>query len=153
MEASATSNLSEVHADFVRLFNTSARRHEDIRDMFVHKSEVTVPETVEVPVGDEVDTSLQYTNPTNNQVPALQGLLSYLDQQYPPQPVNQYYTINRRHTHRQEGDTHTTLLRRTVQKRDVRVLIDVYAPRVYHKRVQVTKNIRPIFIFPHGCLA
>ena len=109
MEASATSNLSEVHADFVRLFNTSARRHEDIRDMFVQQSEVAVPETVEIPVGDEIDTALQYTNPNNNQVPALQGLLSYLDQQYPPQPVNKYYTTHRKHTHIDKKAIHIPL--------------------------------------------
>ena len=150
MESSVTTNLSEVHADFVRLFDAGSRRHEDIRDLFVKQSNVVAPETVEIQVGDEVDTELQYNNPDNDQVPALQGLLQYIDQQYPPQPINKYYTTNRRHTHRRDGDTHTTLLKRTVQKREVRVLLDVYSPVIYNKRVTLKKTIRPIFIFPHG---
>ena len=77
-------------------------------------------------------------------MPALKGLLDYIDQKLPPQTINKYYTTFRKHT---------TLLKRTTQKRDVRVLLDVYAPVVYNKRVTVNKTIRPIFIFPHGGLA
>ena len=140
MESSVTTNLSEATADFVRLFEPSSRAYRDVRDLFVSQSSVTAPEAVEIQVGDEVDTELQYSNPNNNQVPALQGLLQYLDQQYPAAPVNKYYTTHRKHTHRRDGDAHTTLLRRTTQKRDVRLLLDVYAPVIYNKRVQVDKQ-------------
>ena len=152
MEANAITNLSEVTADFVRLFQPSSRTHQDVRDLFVHQADVISPAIVEIPVGDETETILEYTNPTNEQIPALQGLLQYIDQQYPPQPINRYHTTNRRHLHRSDGDTHTTVVKRTIQKRDVRILLDVYAPVIYSKRVQVNKTIRPIYIFPYGSL-
>ena len=152
---SATTNLAEVNADVLRLFNTNERRHYDIRSIFVHKSEVTQPATIQIQVGDEIDTSLQYENPTNHQVPALHGLLSYIDQQYPGQPITKYYTTHRKHTHHRDGDTHTTLFKRITQKRDVRVLLDMHSTVVYHKTINIKKVSRPIFIFSsnNGCFA
>ena len=150
MDPSATTNLTEVHADFVRLFDVTSRRHEDVRDIFLSQSKVIIPETVNVQVGDEIDPLLEYTNASNDQVPALAGLLSYLDQQYPPMPINKYYTTFRRHSHRRDGDMHTTLLKRITQKRNVRIHLETYAPVIYNKRVIVNKVTRPIFIFPNG---
>ena len=93
---SATTNLAEVNCDVLRLFNAEDRRHDDIRNMFVHKSQVTRPATIQIPIGDEIDEELQYLNPTNDQVPALHDLLSYLDERYPAQPANRYYTIHKK---------------------------------------------------------
>ena len=147
VDPSVTTNLSEINADYVRLFDISTRAHRDVRDLFVAKASVTEPATVEIPVGDEVDTELQYQNPTNDQVPALAGLLSYIDQQYPPQPVNHYHTTHRKHVHRRDGDIHTTLLRRTTQKRELRIQLEHYAPVMYQKRMYKTVVNRPIYIF------
>ena len=148
---SATTNLSEVNADVLRLFNVSSRQHEDIRDIFVHGSSVVQPVVVETPVGDEIDTSLVYENPTNDQVPALQGLLDYLGEQYPAGDINKYYNIHKKFTHRVDGDVHVTHIKRHVSKRDVRFSLDVYAPMVYNKRVYTTKIFRPIYIFTNSC--
>ena len=80
VEASATTNLSEIAADFVSLWNPAALRHEEIRGIFVPQSAVVAPTEVQIPVGDEVDTALVYPEPTNSQVPGLKGLLEYLQQ-------------------------------------------------------------------------
>ena len=144
---SATTNLAEVNADSVRLFNAAERRHEDVRELFVAQSNVTQPETVSIQVGDEVDTELVYQNPTGDQVPALDGLLQFIDQQYPGQPINKHYTIYKKYSFRREGDTHTTLLKRQVNKRTVRVNLDLFAPVLYQKRIVVNKITRPIYIF------
>ena len=73
---SATTNLSEITADFVRLWDSSALQHKDVRELFVHKSSVVAPELVELQVGQEIDAELIYPAPTNEQVPGLKGLLS-----------------------------------------------------------------------------
>ena len=144
---SATSNLSEVNADSLRVWNTLERRRDDVRDIFVAQSSVVQPDSIEIQVGDEVDTELQYTSPTSEQVPALDGLLQYIDQQYPGQQINKHYDITKRYSFRREGDTHTTLLKRQVNKRTVRVNLDLYAPVLYQKRAVVNKITRPIYIF------
>ena len=58
VEASATTNLSEVNADYLRLWQPAARTHADVRDIFVDKSAITEPVVVETPIGGtgEVDT-------------------------------------------------------------------------------------------------
>ena len=95
-EPSATTNLSEVNADFLRLWQPAARNHEDVREIFVDKGAIIEPTVVETPIGGtgEVDTSLEYPGATNEQVPALQGLLDYLGQQYPPLRAYRQVTKN-----------------------------------------------------------
>ena len=75
----ATTNLSEIKADFVRLWDGAALQHTDVRELFVHKSSVVAPELVQIQVGQETDTELIYPVPTNEQVPGLRGLLEYID--------------------------------------------------------------------------
>ena len=98
-------------------------------------------------MGDEVDTTLEYPNPTSEQVPALDGLLQYIQQEYPGQPINKHYNFTKRYSFRREGDTHTTLLKRQVNRRTVRVSLDLFAPVLYQKRVTINKINRLIYIF------
>ena len=87
VEANATTTLSEINADFLRLWQPAKINHEDIRSIFVDQSEVTEPAVVETAIGDEIETELVYEAPTNQQIPALKGLLDYLSQ-YPNGTVN-----------------------------------------------------------------
>ena len=76
---SATTNLSELTCDFVRLWDKEALQHKDVKELFVQQASVVAPEAVEVQVGDEVDTELVYPAPSDEQVPSLKGLLTYID--------------------------------------------------------------------------
>ena len=80
MEQAAT-NLSEIAADSVSLWDVKSRRWADVREVFVGKGQITSPVTVSIPVADEVETFLAYTSATSNQVPALDGMLAYIAQQ------------------------------------------------------------------------
>ncbi len=100
---SATTNLSEVTADFVRLWDSSALQHKDVRELFVHKSSVVSPELVELQVGQETDTELVYPAPTDEQVPGLRGLLEYIDARGTGGVVNKHYSLKRKHFTLQEG--------------------------------------------------
>jgi hypothetical protein len=100
---SATTNLSEVTADFVRLWDSSALQHKDVRELFVHKSSVVSPDLVELQVGQETDTELIYPAPTNEQVPGLKGLLEYIDARGTGGVVNRHVSLKRKHFHLQEG--------------------------------------------------
>jgi hypothetical protein len=98
---SATTNLSEVTADFVRLWDGGA--HREVREMFVNRQSVVAPETVEVQVGQEIDTELVYPTPTDDQLPSLKGLLAYIDGRGTGGVVNKTYTTKRRHYTLNEG--------------------------------------------------
>ena len=80
MEQAAT-NLTEIAADSVNIWDASSRRWAEVRDVFVTKGQITSPVTVNIPVADEVETFLTYQNATSNQVPALDGMLAYIAQQ------------------------------------------------------------------------
>ena len=149
VEASATTNLSEVKADYLRPWQPAARNHEDIREIFVDKAAIIEPTVVETPIGGtgEVDTSLEYPGATNDQVPALRGLLDYVAEQYPPAPVNKYFTINRKQQAQFLGDT-WVLQRKVVQNvRRLRVSVEQYAPVLIQRQVRNVKVVRPIYIF------
>ena len=77
----AATNLSEILADSVTIYDASSRRWADVRDVFITKGQITSPVTVSIPVADEVETFLAYPNATSNQVPALDGILAYIAQQ------------------------------------------------------------------------
>jgi hypothetical protein len=100
---SATTNLSELTCDFVRLWDKEALQHRDIKELFVQQASVVAPEAVELQIGDEVDTELVYPAPTDEQVPSLKGLLAYIDGRETGGTVNKYYTTRRRHFTLQEG--------------------------------------------------
>jgi hypothetical protein len=164
---SATTNLSEVTADFVRLWDGGA--HREVREMFVHKQAVVAPEAVEVQVGQETDTELVYPTPTDDQIPGLKGLLAYIDGRGTGGVVNKTYTTKRRHftlnegavqqvkqhktlhTHRHEElyttDHHSyqkTI--KTVKRTNLNVL-EVYSPVLLVKQVRNVRVTRPIYIF------
>jgi len=148
VEASPTTNLAEVNADFLRLWQPSQRNHEDIREIFVDQGAIAAPTTVETPVGNgEVETSLEYENPTDEQIPGLKGLLDYLAERYPCSEINKYYTINRTHRHQNLGDTHVFVRKTTKQVRNVRLLVETYAPTILHRTHVAQKITRPIYIF------
>ena len=144
VEASATTNLSEVNADYLRLWQPAARNHVDIREIFVDKGAVTEPVVVETPIGGtgEVDTSLEYPDATNDQVPALKGLLDYMDERYPPLPCNNYVTINRTQQAQFQGDT--WLLQKKVAQnvRNLKVSVEQFAPVLNQRKV--SRNVRNV---------
>jgi hypothetical protein len=103
---SATTNLSEVTADFVRLWDGAALQHKDVRELFLHKQSVVAPESVELQVGQETDTELVYPAPTNEQVPGLRGLLEYIDARGTGGVVNKHVSLKRKHFTLNEGSVH-----------------------------------------------
>ncbi len=100
---SATTNLSEITADFVRLWDGEALQHKDVRELFVQQASVVSPQAVEVQVGQETDTELIYPAPTDEQVPGLKGLLEYIDARGTGGVVNRHISLKRKHFHLQEG--------------------------------------------------
>ena len=163
---SATTNLSEVTADFVKLWDGAASQHKDVRDMFIHKASVVAPGLVEFQVGQEVDTELVYPTPTNEQVLGLKGLLEYIDARGGAGVVNRHYSTKRKHFTLQEGPVqqvqqHRTLhthrheqinsesyhsYQKIVKKTSV-VLLEVFAPVMLVRKVRNTRVTRPIYIF------
>ncbi len=164
---SATTNLSEVTADFVRLWDGGA--HREVREMFVNRQSVVAPETVEVQVGQEIDTELVYPTPTDDQLPSLKGLLAYIDGRGTGGVVNKTYTTKRRHYTLNEGAVqqvkqHKTLHThrhaelhtadhhsyqktiKTVKRTNLNVL-EVYSPVLLVKQIRNVKVTRPVYIF------
>ena len=144
VEASATTNLSEVNADYLRLWQPAARNHVDVRDIFVDKGAITEPTVVETPIGGtgEVDTSLEYQGATNEQVPGLKGLLDYMAEQYPPCPVNKYVTINRKQEAQFQGDTWVLQRKMSQNVRNLKVSVEQYAPVLNQRKV--SRNVRNV---------
>ncbi len=163
---SATTNLSEITADFVRLWDGAALQHKDVRELFVQQASVVSPQAVEVQVGQETDTELIYPAPTNEQVPGLKGLLEYIDARGTGGVVNKHYSLKRKHFTLQEGPVqqvqqHRTLhthrheqvqnesyhsYQKIVKKTSV-VLLEVFAPVMLVRQVRNTRVTRPIYIF------
>jgi hypothetical protein len=161
---SATTNLSEVTADFVRLWDGGA--HREVREMFVNKQAVVSPQAVEVQVGQEVDTELLYPEPTDEQVPGLRGLLEYIDARGTGGVVNKHYSLKRKHFTLNEGPVqqvqqHKTLhthkheqlctiehhsYQKTVKRTNL-VILEVFAPVLLVKQVRNVRVTRPIYIF------
>ena len=118
MEQAAT-NLVEVAADFVSLWNPKSRSWVNVREVFVEKGQITSPVTVTIPVADEVETLLTYPNPTAAQIPDLKGLMAYLEQQQRlagPGVTNKYVNVKRKNYFIFEGDTHITKKKRSQYK-------------------------------------
>ena len=144
VEASATTNLSEVNADYLRLWQPAARNHVDIREIFVDKGAIVEPVVVETPIGGtgEVDTTLVYPNATNDQVPALKGLLDFMAEQYPPLPCNKYVTINRKQEAQFQGDTWVLQRKMSRNVRNLKVSVEQYAPVMIQR--QASRNVRNV---------
>ena len=81
MEEQPATNLSEVAADTVSLWNAESKGWVEVRDIFIEKAQITSPVEVSVPVMDEIDKFLAYPNANSNQVPALDRILAYIAQQ------------------------------------------------------------------------
>jgi hypothetical protein len=111
---SATTNLSELTCDFVRLWDAEALQHKDVRELFLHQASVVSPEAIGVQVGQEIDTELVYPAPTDEQVPSLKGLLEYIDARGTG-AVNKYITNRRKHFTIQEGAVQQVRRELTVQ--------------------------------------
>mgnify|MGYP002809663163 CR=1 FL=1 len=111
---SATTNLSEVTADFVKLWDGAALQHKDVRELFVNKASVVAPELVELQVGQETDTELVYPAPTNEQVPGSRGLLEYIDARGTGGVVNKHYNLKRKHFTLQAGPAQQVQQHRTL---------------------------------------
>jgi hypothetical protein len=136
--------LSEVNADYLRLWQPAVRNHVDVRDTFVDKNQIAKPTATETPVGNgEVEVTLDYDAPTNEQVPGLRGLLDYLEQQYPAGCVNKYYTINRRQKTELLGDTHVFVRKTAKSTRNVQLNVETFAPTLLQRtRVARTQHLR-----------
>ena len=76
-----TTNLSDVAADRLSIWNTETSSHEDVREIFVNNSRIKAPTRTLQQVGDETDAISVYDEPTNDQVPALSDLISYIEQE------------------------------------------------------------------------
>ena len=61
--AEATTNLSDVAADRISIWNNEERAQQDIRTIFVNQDRVKAPARVEQQVGDEVDVVLVFEAP------------------------------------------------------------------------------------------
>jgi hypothetical protein len=112
---SATTNLSEVTCDFVRLWDADALKHTDVRELFVNQASVVSPVAIGVLIGQETDTELVYPAPTDEQVPSLKGLLDYIDARGTGGTVNKYITNRRKHFTIQEGAVQHVRRELTVQ--------------------------------------
>ena len=149
MEAFSATNLSEVAADSVSLWSAASRSWVDVRDVFVEKTQVTSPVSVQIPVADEIDVVLQYPNPNSHQVPALDGILAYIAQQKlgGAGVTNKYFSVRRKNYFTYEGDTHVT--KKAVSLQVVRrpVFMDVFAPTFVTKKILRQKIVRPTIIY------
>ena len=98
--ADATTNLQDVAADRLSIFNTATRRHDDVRDIFLNVSKVTEATSFAQQVGDEVDIILTYPDPQPQEVPSLAGIVAYIEQEKlgTGSVNNKYYTIHRTST-------------------------------------------------------
>jgi hypothetical protein len=98
--ADATTNLQDVAADRLSIFNPEKRRHEDVREVFLNVSQITEVTSFAQPVGDEVDIILTYPHPQPGQVPDLAGIVAYIEQEKLGAGAvnNRYYNINRTNT-------------------------------------------------------
>ena len=152
MEQAAT-NLVEVAADFVSLWNPKSSSWVNVREVFVEKGQITSPVTVTIPVADEVETLLTYPNPTAAQIPDLKGLMAYLEQQQRlagPGVTNKYVNVKRKNYFIFEGDTHITNKLITVQNVKRPTFTDVYAPTLTTKKIIHQKVVRPTTIFENA---
>ncbi len=77
----ATTNLLDVAADRLSIWNTATGSHEDVRDVFVNNSRIKAPARILQQVGDETDVVLVYDQPSNTEVPALADLISHIEQE------------------------------------------------------------------------
>ncbi len=96
----ATTNLLDVAADRLSIWNTATRSHEDVRDVFVNNSRIKGVTSILQQVGDETDVVLVYDEPSNTDVPALSDLISYIEQEKlgTGAVVNKHYNITRHNT-------------------------------------------------------
>jgi len=149
MEEQPATNLSEVAADTVSLWNAASKRWVEVRDIFVEKAQITSPVEVSVPVMDEIDTYLAYPNANSKQVPALDGILAYIAQQKlgGAGVTNKYFSVRRKNYFTYEGDTHVT--KKAVSLQVVRrpVFMDVFAPTFVTKKILRQKIVRPTIIY------
>ena len=78
-------------------------------DVSVEKALGISPTTVQIPVGNEVETVLQYPSATSSQVLAQDGILAHIDQQKDSVGVmSLYVTMRRSNCFTFEGDAHVT---------------------------------------------
>ena len=148
MEQAAT-NLSEINADYVNLWNARSRSWVNVRDVFIGKAQITSPVTVSIRVADEVETFLAYPNATSNQVPELEGILADIAQQQKlgaGSVTNRYVSVKRKNFFTIEGDTHVTRKLVTLQVVKRPVFMDIFAPTFVTNKVINQKVIRPTII-------
>ena len=97
--ADATTNLTAIVVDSVAIWSQAAQDSLDLHQIFVGTSAVVGPTSVPVPNADAVEHELQYF-PGPGQVPALDGIVSYIAQETArPGVTNKYYSTTRKHYH------------------------------------------------------
>jgi hypothetical protein len=96
--AEATTNLTDVAADRITIWNNEERSQQDIREIFVNNEQVKRATRFEQQVGDETDIVLVYEAPSNSEVPSLKDIVDYIAQEKlgADATVNKFYSINRR---------------------------------------------------------
>ena len=75
--ADATTNLTTIVADSVAIWSPAAQDSLDLHQIFVGTSAVVEPTSISIPNADSVAHELHYF-PGPGQVPALDGLVSYI---------------------------------------------------------------------------
>ena len=112
--ASPATNLTSIVADSVSVWSPALRETRDLHEIFVGVGDVVRPATVSVPNADAVESELRY-NPTPGQVPALDGMVSYIAQETArPGVVNKYYTTTRKAYYHLE--TYSPLIYQKIQR-------------------------------------
>ena len=93
----ATTNLTDIAADRISIWNVANGQHEDIREIFLNNSKVTDATRFEQQVGDEIDVILTYPDATQEQVPSLAGIVAYIEQEKlgTGSVNNKYYNLTR----------------------------------------------------------
>ena len=147
MEQAAT-NLNEIAADSVSLWDAKSRRWVDVHKVFVASGQITSPVTMSIPVADEVETFLAYPNATSTQVPELEGILAYIAQQKlgAGNVTDRYVTVRRKNFFTIEGDTHVTQKAVTLQVVKRPMFMDIFAPTFVTKQIIKQQVVRPTII-------
>ncbi len=98
--AEPATNLQDVAADRLSIFNPDKRRHEDVREIFLNVSKITEATSFTQQVGDEVDVILTYPNPLPDEVLSLSGIVAYIEQEKlgAGSVNNKYYNVTRTNT-------------------------------------------------------
>ena len=127
----ALTNLQDINADHVRLWDNTDKQHKDIRDLFLSTNSFGNYEN-----GEFVDVN-------DNQIARLQDIINYLSIHNPSAPINNHYHVQSHHKHVREGDSHTFLKKKThVHHHKHFIMNNIICPitlKTQHKHVNIRR--------------